>query len=135
MDVAFQLATDSPDAQVYEDLDLDHDNLKSHIRQLCEGHKNIVQTLLEMGADINAQSEDYGDALQAASTGGHETIVQILLDKGADVNAQGGLFSNALQAASRGGHEAIVQMLLNNGANISGLISEDEAFPLELQGT
>ncbi|KDN66640.1 hypothetical protein CSUB01_11417 [Colletotrichum sublineola] len=35
MDVALQLATNSADALVHEDLDLDHENLESHIRQLC----------------------------------------------------------------------------------------------------
>jgi ankyrin repeat protein len=36
------------------------------------------------------REEQYGNALQAASSGGHEAIVKLLLEKGADVNAQGG---------------------------------------------
>ena len=35
MDAAFQLATDSPDAQTHEDLELDVKRLKSDIRDLC----------------------------------------------------------------------------------------------------
>ncbi|KAH8742949.1 hypothetical protein F5883DRAFT_594605 [Diaporthe sp. PMI_573] len=35
MDVALQIATESPDAQVHRDLDLDRDDLKDHIRKLC----------------------------------------------------------------------------------------------------
>ncbi|KAH9225077.1 hypothetical protein K456DRAFT_1812498, partial [Colletotrichum gloeosporioides 23] len=48
-----------------------------------EGHDNIVQMLLDKGADVNAHGGDYGNALQAASSGGHNNLVQILLDKGA----------------------------------------------------
>jgi ankyrin repeat protein len=61
---------------------------------------------------MSMHREDYGNALQAASSGGHEAIVKLLLEKGADVNAQGGDYGNALQAASSEGHEAIVKLLL-----------------------
>ncbi|XP_044714480.1 ankyrin repeats (many copies) domain-containing protein [Hirsutella rhossiliensis] len=78
-----------------------------------------VQTLLNKGADVNAQGGRYGNALQAASTQGHEKVVQTLLDKGADVNIQGGEDGNALQAASLEGHEKVVQMLLEKGADVN----------------
>ncbi|KAI0552688.1 hypothetical protein F4679DRAFT_571458 [Xylaria curta] len=83
-----------------------------------QSNDNIVQMLLDNGADINAQGE-YGNALQASSEKGRESIVQILLNNGADVNAQGGFYGNALQAASIKGYENIVQTLLNNGANVN----------------
>ena len=56
--------------------------------------------LLEMGADVNAQGGNYGNALQAASYGGHKAIAKLLIDKGADVNAQGGEYGNALDRKS-----------------------------------
>ncbi|KAK4207229.1 ankyrin repeat-containing domain protein [Rhypophila decipiens] len=83
------------------------------------GHEEMVQMLLDKGAEVNAQGGDYGNALQAASSGGHWKIVQMLLDKGAEVNAQGGYYGNALQAASSGGHGKIVQMLLDKGAEVN----------------
>lgn len=55
--------------------------------------------LLYKGVDINAQDGEYGNALQAASSGGDDKVVQMLLDKGFDINAQGGEHSNALQVA------------------------------------
>jgi ankyrin repeat domain-containing protein 50 len=84
-----------------------------------KGHSQIVQLLLDEGADINTQGGTYGNALQAASLRGHEQVVQLFLDKGADVNAQGGYHGNALQAASRGGHEKVVQLLLDKDADVN----------------
>jgi len=50
----------------------------------------IVQRLLEKGANVNAQGGYYGNALQVASYEDHVQIVQRLLKNGADFNAQGG---------------------------------------------
>jgi hypothetical protein len=55
-----------------------------------------VQRLLELGAEVNAQGGEYGNALQAASYGEHLAIVKVLLESGAEVNAQGGYYGNAL---------------------------------------
>ena len=83
------------------------------------GHDQVVQMLLDKGADVNAQGGYYGNALQAASSRGHDQVMQMLLDKGADVNAQGGYYGNALQAASSRGHDQVMQMLLDKGADVN----------------
>ncbi|KAH0365372.1 purine and uridine phosphorylase, partial [Aureobasidium melanogenum] len=97
----------------------------------AEGHSNIVQILLDAGADVNAQG-DHCDPLQAANPlqaairGGHDKIVQMLLDRGACVNGEGGYYyPNALQAASSEGHDNIVQMLLDRGADVNAQGGED----------
>jgi ankyrin repeat protein len=51
------------------------------------GHDQIVQLLLEAGADINAQCGCHGSALQVAIVKGHGQIVERLLERGPDVNA------------------------------------------------
>ena len=65
----------------------------------------VVQLLLDKGADVNAKGGKYGNALQAAVrevTGDNVfEVVQLLLDSGADVNARGGLYGTALQAVAR----------------------------------
>jgi ankyrin repeat protein len=43
----------------------------------------VVKTLLDKGANVNAQGRDYGNALYAASAGGYEQVVRTLLDAGA----------------------------------------------------
>ncbi|SPO07333.1 uncharacterized protein DNG_10027 [Cephalotrichum gorgonifer] len=87
----------------------------------ARGHKEIVEMLLEKGADINAQGGGgYGTALIAASARGYKEIVEMLLEKGADINARGGGgYSTALMAASAGGHKEIIEMLLEKGADIN----------------
>jgi hypothetical protein len=84
-----------------------------------EGLAQAVSAILDVGAEVNAQGGDYGNALQAASSGGHEKVVQMLLAAGAEVDAQEGNFGNALQAASLQGHEKVVQMLLAAGAEVN----------------
>ncbi|XWW92183.1 hypothetical protein V2A60_000106 [Cordyceps javanica] len=83
------------------------------------GHREVVETLLEKGARVNAQGGFYGNALQAASPNGHREVVETLLEKGAQVNAQGGFFGNALQAASYHGHREVVETLLEKGAQVN----------------
>lgn len=45
------------------------------------GYEEIVQMLLDRGADVNAQGGKFGSALQAPTCGGHEKIAQMLLEK------------------------------------------------------
>ena len=47
------------------------------------GSTEALNVLLQMGADVNAQGEHHGNALQAASFQGHEVITKQLIEKGA----------------------------------------------------
>ncbi|KAK6336937.1 hypothetical protein TWF718_009726 [Orbilia javanica] len=70
--------------------------------------EEVVQVLIDAGADINASGGLYFNALHAAIYPGNVShdfekaiaIISILIKEGADVNAQGGYFGNVLQAAS-----------------------------------
>jgi hypothetical protein len=42
-------------------------------------HEKIVQMLVDRGADIHTQEEEYGDILQATSSGGLYCLPQIVL--------------------------------------------------------
>jgi ankyrin repeat protein len=84
--------------------------------------KDMIQLLLECGADINTRSGllmDGMGALQSASYQGNRAVVRLLLAEGVDVNAQGGQFGNALQAASLFGWETIIFLLLDKGADVN----------------
>lgn len=82
------------------------------------GYDNIVQMLLDKGADVNAEDAEspYGNALQAACARGHETLARKLLDEGAKVNARGGLYGSALAAARAGDYENVARLLMEKGA-------------------
>ncbi len=51
-------------------------------------HPEVVQLLLQRGADVNAATESGFVALFWAARYGHEKVVKALIDKGADVNAK-----------------------------------------------
>lgn len=52
-----------------------------------------MEILINVGADLNAQGGDYGNALKANAASGDKEIVEILMKAGADVNAQGGILA------------------------------------------
>jgi ankyrin repeat protein len=103
------------------------------------GNTEVIQLLLENGANVNAVDEHTGSALEAAACwDGNPSIdiedpeyekrikmakaatrrlglVRFLLDKGADVHARN---NGALQAAHKAGYTEVVQ-LLENSANIN----------------
>lgn len=83
------------------------------IHASIRGHDTTVQMLLDNGANIQAGR---GNLLRSASFFGRDTVIQVLLDGGADVNAGD---SAALIMASQEGHETIVQLLLDRGANVN----------------
>jgi len=83
------------------------------------GHISVARELLDLDANVNARSEEYGSALQAAASEGHEGMVKLLLEKDADVNAQDEYGFSVLHAASKGGYENIVKLLLETKADVN----------------
>jgi ankyrin repeat protein len=83
------------------------------------GLTEIVQLLLEKGADANAQTVEHGTALYRASEKGFVEIVQLLLEHGAQVNAQAGEHGTALYRASKKGFVKIVRLLVEHGADVN----------------
>ncbi|KAL9090110.1 MAG: hypothetical protein Q9159_002175 [Coniocarpon cinnabarinum] len=99
------------------------------------GHKEVVQILLDNGAHVGTQQDGPNSfALEAASIAGHKEIVEILLDRDTTVNpGENRDYRTALEAASMGGHADIVQTLLDHGADVSGpRRSPHSSNPLEL---
>lgn len=76
------------------------------------GNLEIVQLLIEGGANINLQMEDEGDtALMVASLYGHYEVVKRLVEAGADVNIQDCYGAKAVGMAANNAHEDIYNYL------------------------
>jgi ankyrin repeat protein len=85
------------------------------------GYWEIIEVLLESGADINITRDQPGVALIAAAGAGQLEIVQVLLAAGADVTVMHGYHATAtaLIVAACAGQLEIVQLLLAAGADVN----------------
>ena len=85
--------------------------------------ENILELLLERGADVHALGGRYGSIIQAAAAFGNEPLVDRCLRNNVDTNVVGGEYGTALRAAVAMEHENIVKLLLEVGAQIDNKAS------------
>jgi ankyrin repeat protein len=86
-------------------------------KYVSAGDTDLVKSLLEEGADINAK-DDCLTLLMKAATEGYLKTAKLLIDKKADIDARSNEGGTALMAASMAGYTKIVELLVNAGANI-----------------
>jgi len=79
----------------------------------------IVKSLIEGGADVNARRKDGTPLLMLASAHGQIEIVRLLIDNGADINIQSKSGSTALIWALVYDHPDIAKLLLERGADVT----------------
>jgi ankyrin repeat protein len=104
------------------------------------GDLEMVQVLLEYGADVNARSTNDGAPLHFVSEGGwsygpnfgpSSPIARLLLEHGADVNALRSGRLTALHMATRSENVEVVRVLLEHGADVDAKAEHGEiAFQL-----
>ena len=92
---------------------------KKLIKNAMSGNLEIVKSLIEQGADVNAKDIDGWTALIRSSKKGYLEVVKYLIDKGADVNAKTNNGTTALMNSSDEEHLDIVKYLINKGADIN----------------
>ncbi|KAJ7823496.1 ankyrin repeat-containing domain protein [Mycena olivaceomarginata] len=90
------------------------------------GRRDIVELLLEHGANVHARGEHmpyvqvHGNTIRAAVHGADLDIVRLRLETGANeitpILARGSFWGTALLAATTARHTEILELLLDNGA-------------------
>ncbi|KUL82105.1 hypothetical protein ZTR_10068 [Talaromyces verruculosus] len=88
-----------------------------------QGNKDILEYLVQAGADINAPAAEIGGRtpLQAAAEQGRRGIVEYLIQVGADVNTPAAELGGrtVLQKAAEQGQEDIVELLVKKKADVN----------------
>ena len=79
----------------------------------------IVQLLVNHGADVTALDINHSTPLYLASLHGVPEAMQILIEHGADVNAQNMKNETPLHRASLVGDTESVQLLIKHGADVT----------------
>jgi ankyrin repeat protein len=82
------------------------------------GDREIVQLLIEKGADVNKTWKDGVTPLWVASQNGHEEVVKLLIANGADVKKSNENGVTPLWVASQNGHKGTVKLLIEKGADV-----------------
>ena len=112
------------------------------------GHTDVVQVLIDAGADVNAKDDNGRSPLHWASeygrlaivkmlseagasrvhghteTEGNIYVVQVLIDAGVDIEAKDRMGRSPLHWACEGGNLAIVKMLVKAGAKVCATDNE-----------
>ena len=81
------------------------------------GHNDVVQVLLDAGADPNQAAAGGWTPLFMCVQYGTKEVVQLLLDRGADPNKENYIGCTPLQLAARCGFKEKVQLLIERGAD------------------
>jgi len=114
------------------DLNINYGGSNALYEAVLEGRNEIVELLIEAGANVNLKHGIYGDTpLYPAAIKGRKKICELLIAKGADVNAKRDNGRNPLHIAAFWGHTEVVKLLIAKGANINEKDNWDET-PLDL---
>ncbi|XP_064212242.1 ankyrin repeat domain-containing protein 17 isoform X4 [Tribolium castaneum] len=114
--LAPQCQTSLPCLDVDSKTDSNHDTA---LTLACAGgHEDLVDLLINRGADIEHRDKKGFTPLILAATAGHEKVVEVLLNHNADIEAQSERTKDTpLSLACSGGRYEVVELLLNRNAN------------------
>ncbi|XP_070561444.1 ankyrin-3-like [Ptychodera flava] len=98
------------------------------------GHQNVINFLIECGADVNARDTQRCTPLHYASQFGHQHAVQQLLHDRADTNAPDHHLLTPLHKAALNGHAEVSEILIHKGArlDIRASSKHSECIPLHM---
>ena len=108
-------------------------SLKSGIlgKAAADGHIEIVQFLLESGADVHPEKAPEGVlTIHFAAMGGNEKIVKLLIASKSDVNLADDYGITVLHFATLWGNKKVVELLIAKGADIN-VPDDDGLTPMD----
>ena len=79
--------------------------------------QELIRTMIDHGADVNAMNEHNETAIMTACRTGNVDALELLLSVGANVNAMNKHGETALMTACKNGHVDAIELLLSVGAN------------------
>lgn len=100
------------------------------IRASIAGNIEIIEMLLEAGADVNGKDEWGDTALMATAEFGHANAARLLIESEADVDATKPGRTTALMIAARRGNLEITKILIDAGADVNIGLGGDTALSL-----
>jgi ankyrin repeat protein len=89
------------------------------------GHLEVVEALLEAGADPNFAGPGYVTSLHAAAEDGHVEVLKKLVEYGGDVDIYTEVSSTPLGVAALNGRLKAVEFLVENGANVNKIYEQE----------
>ncbi|KAF5401982.1 Ankyrin repeat domain-containing protein 17 [Paragonimus heterotremus] len=100
----------------------------------CHGMLEIVEELLNRGANKEHRNISDYTPLSLAASSGHVEVIQLLLRHGAEINSRTGskLGISPLMLASMNGHTNAVRLLLEHGSDINAHIETNRNTALTL---
>ena len=98
---------------------IDDDGFGALHHAVLSGFEDVVQLLLDAGADVNSDSLYFGTPLCISALKGRESIIKLLLKFRANVNCSGWACGTPLHCTVyTNGMANIAQILLHNGASL-----------------
>ncbi|XP_030840970.1 ankyrin-3-like [Strongylocentrotus purpuratus] len=111
--------------------DEDQDGMTPLLTACYHGHRDLVKTLLKIGADITSVNDFHRSALMLAAMNNHVETMSILIENNCDIHALDKNKNSALHLCIDAGHIGPANLLIRAGADQSA--SNNEGFtPLEL---
>ena len=85
------------------------------------GHVEVLELLIERGADLDATSTMFGTALHAAAKRGYAEAIEVMIEAGGDPNSRNKDQFTPLMVTSVHGHARAASALIEGGADVDAI--------------